>query len=89
MPEAVLNVLYKSNDLCYLFVRESVSSCREISGTCELGVKLIVDMLLQVAYNSAHFSEVLLEELMKQYNQVNSGELKNLSTLMLEILVSY
>ena len=30
---------------------------------------------------------MLMEELMKQYNQVNSGELKNLSTLLLEILI--
>ena len=88
MPEGVLNLLYKSEGLCYLFIREAVSACREVSGTCEFGVKLIVDMLIQVAYCSAHFSQFLIEELMKQYNQVNSGELKNLSTLMLEILVS-
>ena len=88
MPEVVINVLYRSEGLCFLFVREAVSACREISGACEFGVKLIVDMLIQVSYCSANCSHILMEELMKQYNQVNSGELKNLSTLLLEILVS-
>ena len=89
MPEVVVNVLYHSEGLCFLFIREAVSACREISGTCEFGVKLIVDMLIQVSFCSVNFSQMLMEELMKQYNQVNSGELKNLSTLLLEILVSY
>ena len=88
MPEAVSTVLYKSEGLSYLFIREAVSACREVGGACEFGAKPIVDMLLQVSYCSAHFSNFLVVEVMKQYNQVNSGELKNLSTLMLEILVS-
>ena len=88
MPDVVSNVLYKSEGLSYLFIREAVSACREIGGACEFGVNLTVDMLIQVSYCSAKISQVLVEELMKQYNQVNSGELKNLSTLLLEILVS-
>ena len=88
MPEAVANVLYKSEGLSYLFIREAVSACREVGGSCEFGAKLIVDMLVQVSYCSDHFSHHLILEVLKQYNQVNSGELKNLSTLMLEILVS-
>ena len=31
--------------------------------------------------------QVLLEELMKQYNNVNSGELKALSSLLTELMV--
>ena len=88
MPEAVSNILYKSEGLSYLFIREAVSACREVGGSCEFGAKLIVDMLVQVSYCSDHFSQHLIIEVLKQYNQVNSGELKNLSTLMLEILVS-
>jgi hypothetical protein len=88
MPEAVANVLYKSEGLSYLFIREAVSACREVGGSCEFGAKLIVDMLVQVSYCSDHFSHHLIVEVLKQYNQVNSGELKNLSTLMFEILVS-
>ena len=87
MPETVSNILYKSTGLTSLFIREAVSACREVSGSCEFGVRLIVDMLIQVSYCSDHFSKLLIEELMKQYNQVNSGELKNLSILLLEILI--
>ena len=88
MPLVVSNVLYDCQWVSRLFIREAVCACREVSGTCEFGAKLIVDMLLQVSYCSTTFSQSLMDELMKQYNQVNSGELKNLSTLMLEILVS-
>ena len=88
MPIVVSNVLYNFQGISRLFIREAVCACREVSGTCEFGAKLIVDMLLQVSYCSTTFSQSLMDELMKQYNQVNSGELKNLSTLMLEILVS-
>ena len=88
MPQVVANVLYNCKGISWLFVRESLCACREVSGSCEFGAKPIIDMLIQVAYGSSSFSHVLMDELMKQYNQVNSGELKNLSSLMLEILVS-
>jgi len=87
MPQVVANVLYNCKGISWLFVRESLCACREVSGSCEFGAKPIVDMLIQVAYGSSSFSHVLMDELMKQYNQVNSGELKNLSSLMLEILI--
>jgi len=87
MPTVVTNLLYENKGMTWLFIREAVSACREISGTCEFGAKIIVDMLVQVSYCSLSFSQLLMDELMKQYNQVNSGELKNLSSLMLEILV--
>ena len=89
MPIAVTNVLYQNRGMTWLFIREAVSACREVGGTCEFGAKHIVDMLIQISYCSSSFSHLLMDELMKQYNQVNSGELKNLSTLMLEILVSH
>ena len=87
MPTVVTNLLYENKGMTWLFIREAVSACREVSGTCEFGAKIIVDMLVQISYCSSSFSQLLMDELMKQYNQVNSGELKNLSSLMLEILV--
>ena len=41
-----------------------------------------------MSYSSQKFSKILVEEIMRQYNNVSSGELKNLSTLLVEILVS-
>ena len=79
------SVLY--GPIAPLFIREAVSAIREVNGLT-FGVRPIIDMLILVSVGSKPFSESLLEEIMKQYKSVNSGELKNLSTLLLEVLVS-
>ena len=50
--------------------------------------QLKTNVNFQVSYCCQKFSKFLVEEIMRQYNNVNSGELKNLSTLLVEILVS-
>ncbi len=66
-----------------VFVREAVSACREVQGS----VDPLTDMLCAIAYSEEDVTNTLMEEVMYQYNTVNSGELKNLSTLLLELLV--
>ncbi len=83
VPEVVGGVL--TGKLAPLFIREAVCACREVTASA---VPLIIEMLVHSAYCCATFSQLLIEELMKQYNNVNSGELKNLSTLLIEVLVS-
>ena len=85
VPPTVTSVLY--GPIAPLFIREAVSAIREVNGVATGAVRPIIDMLIMVATGSKTFSERLLEEIMKQYKGVNSGELKNLSTLLLEILV--
>ena len=41
----------------------------------------------QLSYCTRPFTQILLDELMKQYNTVNSGELKALSNLLTELMV--
>ena len=83
IPTGVSAVLF--DKLAPLFIREAVSACREVAST---SVPAIIQALIHASYRSATFSELLMEEVMKQYNSVGSGELKNLSTLLVEVLVS-
>ena len=64
MPAVVTNLLYENKGMTWLFIREAVSACREVSGTCEFGAKIIVDMLVQISYCSSSFSQLLMDELM-------------------------
>jgi len=59
------------------------SDFREVS----VPIGPVVDALVQVSFCCSFFSKILVEEIMKQYNNAPSGELKNLSTLLVEILV--
>lgn len=43
-------------------------------------------MLIHVSFGSARVTNFVLEETMKQYKSVNSGELRNLSTILVELL---
>ena len=83
MPVLMSDVLH--GKLAPIFIREAVSACREVTSSC---VPKIVQSLVHVTTEVAVFSEQLMEELLKQYNNVSSGELKNLSSLLVEILVS-
>ena len=83
MPEKLSNILYSS--VCVHFIREAVSACREVTS---VAVPVIIDGLIHAAYNSTSFSDLLLAELLKQYHSVSSGELKNLSSLLIDVLVS-
>merc|ERR1711915_903134 len=80
MPTQVSNLLY--GPLASLYISETISACREVNSS----LSLIIEMLVQVSYCCKSFSILVLEELMKQYNSVTSSELKNLSTLLVELL---
>ncbi len=66
-----------------VFVREAVCACREVSGP----IDPIVKVMVKVSRDSQKLSAIVIEEVMQQYNTINSGELKNLSVLLLELLV--
>ena len=85
VPSAVRTLL-GGGDVSTLFVRECLSACREAYNDTP-SVAPIVEMLVQAAYRSSKFSRALLQELLRQYNTVNAGELKNISTLLLEVMV--
>ncbi|CAB4058031.1 USP9_24 [Lepeophtheirus salmonis] len=80
MPESVQSVLY--GDLAPMYVREVVTAVRENIGDPEHLSK----MLLGSSYCCERFSFILLEELLKQYSNVNSSELKHLSNLIIDLL---
>ena len=83
MPESMGQILY--GPLAHLYVREAVSACHEVSA---VSVPSIIQALVHVSCRSSIFSDLVLEELLKQYHSINSGELKNLSALLIEVLVS-
>eukprot|EP00090_Calanus_glacialis_P047045 TRINITY_DN9530_c0_g1_i3.p1 TRINITY_DN9530_c0_g1~~TRINITY_DN9530_c0_g1_i3.p1 ORF type:complete len:2633 (-),score=502.34 TRINITY_DN9530_c0_g1_i3:271-7929(-) len=80
MPTQVSTLLY--GPLASLYISETISACREMNSS----LSLIIEMLAQVSFCCKSFSILVLEELMKQYNSVSSSELKNLSTLLVELL---
>ena len=47
----------------------------------------MVDALAHVSTDRNEFSAAAVEEIMRQYNNVSSGEIRNLSTALLELLV--
>ena len=47
----------------------------------------VVDALAHVSSDRGEFSAAAVEEIMRQYNNVSSGEMRNLSTALLELLV--
>lgn len=71
--------------LTTLYVREAVSACREVTS---FAIPTISKALCHATSESSKFSHALTEELLRQYHSVSSGELKNLSSLLIEILVS-
>ena len=81
MPDNMGQILYGS--IAHLYIREAVSACREVISSA---VPVMIDALVHAAYKSSSFSDLLLEELLKQYQNVSSGELKNLSSLLIDVL---
>ena len=47
----------------------------------------VVDALAHVCSDRGEFSAAAVEEIMRQYNNVSSGEMRNLSTAISELLV--
>ena len=84
MPDCMIEVL--KGKLAPLYIREAVSACREVASSC---IPNIIESLIHITTEAEKFSQHLMEELLRQYNNVSSGELKNLSSLLVEILVRY
>ncbi|TRY69996.1 hypothetical protein TCAL_02811 [Tigriopus californicus] len=82
MPSTLTNVLFGA--IAPLFIRECICAIKEDNTE---GVGPIMEMLVQVAFKDSKFSENLISELLKQYSNANPGELKNLSSLLCDILV--
>ena len=80
VPTSV-RVTLSSPSLASQFIHETIVSLREVISAG--GVAPVADMLVHVSKDCSQFTASLLEEIMKQYNNVNSGELKNLSNVTL------
>ncbi len=70
-----------------LFAREAVCACRELVGGGS-AVESVSTMLVRASEDDEAFSKIVMEEVMQQWNSINSAELKNLSRLLLDLLVS-
>ncbi|XP_022244007.1 ubiquitin carboxyl-terminal hydrolase 24-like [Limulus polyphemus] len=81
MPEEVKLTLYGPGS--YRFIREFVSASREVSGS----VSTVVEMFVQCSLYNENFTSAIIYEVVTQYSSVPSNELKNLSHLMLELLL--
>ena len=81
-PKSVKQLLY--GPIAPLYIREAVSACREVTSIC---VSTIIQSLVHATYGSTSFTDLLMKELLKQYNTVSSGELKNLSSIFIDVLV--
>lgn len=81
MPPVVAKVLFGS--IASLFINECLYACTEVS----TGVEHIIMMLTHVSYGNTNFSKMLAFAVMHKYNTVNSGELKHLSTIIVDLLV--
>ncbi|CAL1268833.1 unnamed protein product [Larinioides sclopetarius] len=81
MPKEIQDALYGPGAPRYL--QEIVSACREVSGS----ISVFTDMLVQCCFCNEDFSVSIIRQIMLQYSSVPSNELKNLSYLLLEILV--
>ena len=82
IPKAVSQLLF--GPLAQLYIREAVSAVREVNASC---VTTIIQALVHASVGSEYFTNLLMKELLKQYNTVSSGELKNLSMIFIELLV--
>ena len=83
MPACVSRLLF--GPLASVFIAETLSACREINSS---SLSLIIDMLVKISFGSKTVTVVVIEELMKLYSTANSSELKNLSTIIVEMMVS-
>jgi ubiquitin carboxyl-terminal hydrolase 9/24 len=81
MPGCVSRLLF--GPLASVFIAESMSACREINSS---SLTLIIDMLVKISFGSKTVTVVVIEELMKLYSSANSSELRNLSTIMVEMM---
>ena len=77
---------YYSNTSKFIQFYFYSSACREVASSC---IPNIIESLIHITTEAEKFSQHLMEELLRQYNNVSSGELKNLSSLLVEILVRY
>ena len=82
MPACVSRLLF--GPLASVFIAETISACREINSS---SLSLIIDMLVKISFGSQTVTVVVIEELMKLYSTANSSELKNLSTIIVEMMV--
>ncbi|XP_076309376.1 ubiquitin carboxyl-terminal hydrolase 24-like isoform X2 [Tachypleus tridentatus] len=81
MPEEVKLALYGPGS--FRLIREFVSASREVSGS----ISTVVEMFVQGSLYNENFTSAIIYEVVTQYSSVPSNELKNLSHLMLELLV--
>ena len=82
ITQSISQLLY--GPMAHLYIREAVSACREANATC---VSTIIKGLVHASIGSTSFTDLLMKELLKQYNSVSSGELKNLSAIFIDLLV--
>ena len=102
MPVPVSRLLYGS--LAVTYISETLAACREInSDSLSLIIEMLIKVVFnsaqvrcligfwffQISYCNRHVSMLVLEELIKLYSSSNSSELKNLSTITVEIMVSW
>ena len=84
MPACVSRLLF--GPLASVFIGETISACREINSS---SLSLIIDMLVKISFGNKSVTVVVVEELMKLYSTANSSELKNLSTIIVEMMVRF
>jgi len=81
MPAPVSRLVY--GPLAVTYISETLSSSREMNST---SLSLIIEMLVKISYCCYSVSMLVLEELMKLYTISNSSDLRNLSTIIVDIM---
>jgi len=84
VPKAV-SITISDSAISKSFIRETIIALREVVSSGSVGP--VVDALAHVSSNRSEFSAAAVEEIMRQYNNVSSGEMRNLSTALLELLI--
>jgi len=78
MPHEVSSLVY-GNLSCY-YIAEAVTIYREHNNS------IVLDMLKGVSFSCKAVSMIIVEETLKQYSTISSTELRNLSSLLVELL---
>jgi len=78
MPHEVSTLVY--GNLSSYYLAEAVTIYREHSNS------IVLDMLKQVSHSCKAVSLIIVEETLKQYTNISSTELRNLSHLLVELL---
>ena len=103
MPGCVARLLYGPARLVSVYVAETLAAAREMSSSSlalvsdmlvKVGgvtrvhsVQCAVTICVQISRGCRSVSVAVLEELMRLYSSSNSSELRNLSTIIVEIMV--